>query len=725
LSGAHELLARVSAWLWPAVANHLWQATLFAALVWGLTLLLRGAPARVRYALWLVASAKFAVPAALVALLAALSGVGVTGLADARAGASAPLVLQLAEPLRADASNLVVTVQGATPAHGELWCALTLLWLAGGAVLFGFWWKRRREFSRSVREGRESYAGREFDALERARVRLGLVREVRLVLSPRRAEPGVWRTRRPVLLLPELVTEQLDDEELEAVLLHELAHVERRDNLFGNLQTALACVFWFHPAVWFVSRRLLAEREQACDERVLETGGAAGAYAASILKVVRFCSGWRVAGVSGAASGFNLRRRIEMILREDQSRRLSAWHRALTCALAASALALTVCAGLFSRAHTAVAASAGDDAQHAARVVVRDGGPAAEGNAVDGPAVREIEQATEAVVPFENVANAPLVINDAKMRLITQEQLRRADEEGAESFDDEETPFFVTLPTITLTNVSGKVVREVGIGFARGDKLGVVLGYATSLKPGAAETRRFGWRHNVIMPGGFADVSVRVVWVAFADGTQWGGRALAPHAPGSPPAPDEPGAPFGSVTLKRATPSEARGGGATAFGVVGGNGVATAVSAGTGVGGATAEGVGTGGGDGVGSGTGSEAGSEAGSGAGSGAGKGRGKGFTLKDQLISAPNPPYPPIAKAARAEGTVTVRITVDEDGNVISAEAVGGHPLLYTASVKAARGAKFRPTVVDGKPVKVTGVIGFNFVLEHKDDEDDGPQH
>src|SRR4051812_17907205 len=76
LNVPHELLARASVRLWPSFANHLWQATLFAALVLGVTLLLRRAPARVRFALWLVAAAKFAVPSALFAPFAAWLGVG-------------------------------------------------------------------------------------------------------------------------------------------------------------------------------------------------------------------------------------------------------------------------------------------------------------------------------------------------------------------------------------------------------------------------------------------------------------------------------------------------------------------------------------------------------------------------------------------------------------------------------------------------------------------------
>ena len=89
-------------------------------------------------------------------------------------------------------------------------------------------------------------------------------------------------------------------------------------------------------------------------------------------------------------------------------------------------------------------------------------------------------------------------------------------------------------------------------------------------------------------------------------------------------------------------------------------------------------------------------------------------GGILNGKAISKPQPAYPAIARAARAQGTVTVQILVDEEGKVISASAVSGHPLLQQAAVNAARGARFAPTFLDGQPVKVSGVITYNFVLQ-----------
>lgn len=86
-------------------------------------------------------------------------------------------------------------------------------------------------------------------------------------------------------------------------------------------------------------------------------------------------------------------------------------------------------------------------------------------------------------------------------------------------------------------------------------------------------------------------------------------------------------------------------------------------------------------------------------------------GGIMNGKAINLPEPPYPPAARAVRAAGAVNVQITVDENGNVTSASVVSGHPLLRAAAAAAARGAKFKPTLVNGKPTKVTGVLVFNF--------------
>jgi periplasmic protein TonB len=89
-------------------------------------------------------------------------------------------------------------------------------------------------------------------------------------------------------------------------------------------------------------------------------------------------------------------------------------------------------------------------------------------------------------------------------------------------------------------------------------------------------------------------------------------------------------------------------------------------------------------------------------------------GGVLNGKAINLPKPTYPPIARAAHASGTVVVQVLIDENGNVVSAHAVSGHPLLQGAAVGAARQARFSPTKLSGQPVKVTGVIQYNFVAQ-----------
>ena len=90
------------------------------------------------------------------------------------------------------------------------------------------------------------------------------------------------------------------------------------------------------------------------------------------------------------------------------------------------------------------------------------------------------------------------------------------------------------------------------------------------------------------------------------------------------------------------------------------------------------------------------------------------QGGVLNGKVVSKPLPSYPSEAKRAGAQGTVTVRIVVDEEGRVMEATAVSGHPLLHAAAVAAARQARFTPTRLSGQPVKVAGSITYNFVLQ-----------
>jgi protein TonB len=85
----------------------------------------------------------------------------------------------------------------------------------------------------------------------------------------------------------------------------------------------------------------------------------------------------------------------------------------------------------------------------------------------------------------------------------------------------------------------------------------------------------------------------------------------------------------------------------------------------------------------------------------------------LVSKIISLPKPNYPPIAKQLRLQGSVSIQVLIDESGNVVSAKALSGHQLLVRAAEAAATQARFSPTLLSNQPVKVSGVITYNFVL------------
>ena len=361
MRAAYEWFAEVSSWWWPRFADHLWQTTLFALVILAAVFVLRRSPARLRHTFCLLASAKFIIPAAVLVFLTQQTGIDSLSFlrGSQNAELKATILYGFTEPVATLSSAYEVTVV-ATDAirRNEVYLALTAVWLAGSLTILLLWKIRRRKFLRSLQRGQTIQQGREWQALERAKETLRSKSMVGLLISPLKTEPAVWHVWRPIIVLPGSIASHLDDDELEAIMLHELVHIERRDNLIGNLQLALCALLWFHPLVWFISRKLFDEREQACDERVMEVCRAPEAYASSILKVVRFCFGWRVTGAIGAASGSNLRRRIENIMSTgNTTRRASGPSYVLAGMLQGVALLILVGTAIYSRPLAASAAA--------------------------------------------------------------------------------------------------------------------------------------------------------------------------------------------------------------------------------------------------------------------------------------------------------------------------------------------------------------------------------
>jgi len=98
-------------------------------------------------------------------------------------------------------------------------------------------------------------------------------------------------------------------------------------------------------------------------------------------------------------------------------------------------------------------------------------------------------------------------------------------------------------------------------------------------------------------------------------------------------------------------------------------------------------------------------------------------GGALSGKATKKVQPVYPPVAKAAGAQGPVAVGIVINEAGEVESAKAISGHPLLQAAAVDAAKEWRFSPTRLSGNPVKVSGRISFVFALPNTKDDDSAP--
>jgi len=284
-----------------AILNHLWQSTVFAGLAWLLTLALKRNRAETRYWVWFAASMKFLVPlAVLVALGSQVSWRVATP-------PSAPTVVeQIAQPF-GDTSPLGAVRVSAPAGTNPIPELLGLVWAAGFVAIGIKWGHRWTQMNADARKARA--------------IEMGLAVPVRTSAALR--EPGVFGVLRPILLLPEGITDRLTEAQLDAILAHELCHVRRRDNLATAMHMVVEAVFWFHPLVWWTGARLMEERERACDEEVLRTGNDAQTYAEGILKVCELylespleC----VAGVSGA----NLNKRIEDIMANRIARGLSA-----------------------------------------------------------------------------------------------------------------------------------------------------------------------------------------------------------------------------------------------------------------------------------------------------------------------------------------------------------------------------------------------------------------
>lgn len=202
------------------------------------------------------------------------------------------------------------------------------VWLAIAAALFLLiLWRSRRAVSEAL-DGAMPAPERERALLPR--------RDVVLLRAPGAAAPAAIGIFRPRIVLPAALG--LGDDELEAILAHECAHVARRDNLLALIDAAIGAALWFHPLVWLARRMLARAREEACDEFVVGRR-APDVYLTALAKVCRAAAAPRVAGVSCIVSN-TIRERMNAIMNLPLRRALP--HRLVVVVAAALLAAVTL-----------------------------------------------------------------------------------------------------------------------------------------------------------------------------------------------------------------------------------------------------------------------------------------------------------------------------------------------------------------------------------------------
>jgi uncharacterized protein (TIGR03435 family) len=232
----------------------------------------------------------------------------------------------------AELSLDAIVVVAATP--GRDWFAWTFfaMWMCGFAVIVVRRVKQWRRICATVS------ASAPWDATT------DLHSAIRIRTAPTVLEPGVVGLWKPVILLPKGIDTYLTSRQLAAVLAHEVCHARRRDNLTAAVHMLVEALFWFHPIVWWIGARLVAERERACDEHVVAETAEPIAYAEGIVTICRRYVEAPLMSVSGVG-GADITARIDSILANRIGARLTLAKRIVLATASVAALTIPIVTG--------------------------------------------------------------------------------------------------------------------------------------------------------------------------------------------------------------------------------------------------------------------------------------------------------------------------------------------------------------------------------------------
>ncbi|MBA7479039.1 Type 3 secretion system secretin [subsurface metagenome] len=245
-----------------------------------------------------------------------------------------PMQLESVAPISADSwkQRTIETLEPALPYIVSGWLLGVFglsLWHLGG------WAQLQRLKRRMVKQVDDAL----HNTLKVLAQRLRVNRTVQLMESALVQIPTVVGWLRPVILLPASALTGLSSEQLEAILAHELAHIKRYDYLVNILQTVVEILGFYHPAVWWVSHKIRAERENCCDDLAVSISGDRVCYARALTSMEEIRAGHGQLAV--AATGGNLLGRIRRLVGKDAAEKTSfTWIPAVTVILLIIALAI-------------------------------------------------------------------------------------------------------------------------------------------------------------------------------------------------------------------------------------------------------------------------------------------------------------------------------------------------------------------------------------------------
>jgi TonB family protein len=700
-----------------ALLHFIWQGAVIAAAAGWLFHLLRRAPASSRYSVGCVALLVMtALPP-----LTTLRAIDAPGQRDKASTGAVHLTIDADQhpPVLVGAPMLVQPVEAGVPAGTpRVLSAVVMAWGLGVALLtinLAGAWIRTRLLCRQARVVGEPWAGR----ARSAAMNLGVIRGVRLTESPSVDVPTVVGWMRPVIIVPASVFTGLTPSQLDAILMHELAHVRRHDYLINVIQSVVETVLFYHPAVWWLSRRVRFEREICCDDLVLQTGSDRVVYARALAALEAMRLDRPVLGV--AATDGNLLARVRRILAPieiDQSRS-SAWGVVAAVIAVAPIVLVGSGAGIPKSSGPPMAAARGDIAllapDRGQEVTLPVAARAERQQPAQPSAARGNDEA--AILALEEQFRLAKIERDVPaLDRLLDDAVISTNQSGSRRNKTQLLELWRTFP-VDLLSLDSADVQITG-------DLATVTGRQSEVSGTGNDTmlftriwRRTGgtWRLFSVTqfrdPGQNTDESLRVTaagpveffrlqYELFRDGALIGrpGLTLVTGRPGTVQIPgDAPVAvtatrgAAGTIQLTlqgRALPASA-----TTLVLTGTAPQEATWSSGTrtyrlqfrlATTTASAQPV-----PAVGS-------------------------LVRRPQMLKRVDPLYPQVAKDAKVAGMVIVEIIVDEEGNVADAKIVRSVPMLDAAALDAVRQWKYTPSRdAQGQPIKVVMSVNVTFAL------------